>query len=191
MLQSAPANISNYVIAFCSEITPEPEPIYLLVEPFNGSTPNECYINVGKYIQANGGSVQYGWQIWEWSNIMIEAEFHAVWVSPNGQYKDVTPKDFGINKILFLPDPNRRYEEKQINNIRKALKNTQAIKDYIQSADRMFELLNEGDLANQHGAVGLTLSQATAIQDEQQNGQRAFLRILQEEGIKSKDLFSR
>lgn len=191
MLQNAPAEVTEQVLTFCEEIASESKPVYLSVEPLPYAIINECYTNVDRYIQAHGGTVQYGWQIWEWPKVMIEAEFHAVWVSPEGQYKDVTPKPRGINRVLFLPDHVRRYQGRQINNIRKALKDTQSIKDYIDSFDRMFSLMNEGDLAEQHGEVLLTPAQAIAIQEEQQTGQLAFLRILKEEGIDLKDVLAK
>ena len=75
-------------------------------------------------VEKNGGGFQYGWQIWEWPDVMIEAEFHAVWNSPQGILIDITPKQIDTHKILFLPDANRTYEGKQVNNFRQPLRQT-------------------------------------------------------------------
>lgn len=183
MLQTAPKTISEFVLKFCSEITSVFPPVYLQIESFSGAIPDECYENVEKYIKQYGGSIQYGWQIWEWPNVMIEAEFHAVWVSASGEYKEVTPKASGIDKVLFLPDPTRKYRGKQINNIRKALKEKQSIKDFIDSSNKLFELLNRGELADQYGLITMTPEMKVV----QTALQKAFLKILEEENIKIVD----
>jgi hypothetical protein len=52
---------------------------------------------------------------------MIEGEFHAVWVSPDGGFLDVTPKADGERQILFIPDPDRVYQRRHVENVRLAL----------------------------------------------------------------------
>lgn len=179
MFLTAPKNISKPVLKFCSEITPTPAPVYLQVETFSDAILDECYGNVEKYIEQHGGSIQYGWQIAEWPNIMIEFQFHAVWVSPSGGYKEIAPKSPDTDRILFLPDPDRKYQGKQINNIRKALKESQSIKDFIDSSNKFFELMNAGELADQHGEITMT----PEMQAVQTRKQAAFLKILEEENI--------
>lgn len=72
-----------HVREFCREISDGAEPVYLDT-PAAQEGVLDCFVNVEKRIAESGGSVQYGWRIWEWSNTMIEGEFHAVWVSPEG-----------------------------------------------------------------------------------------------------------
>ncbi len=132
--------------------------MYLDIEHIEGMKENECYWNVEKMIKERGGTIQYGWQIWEaLAGVMIEAEFHSVWVNPAGNYHDITPKSLpGFDRILFLPDPNRRYEGRQIDNVRVALRENPAIQAFIESAEKYFEVTNRGELADYHGELVLT-----------------------------------
>lgn len=38
-----------------------------------------------------GGRLITGWGIWQWDNILVEAEAHAIWESPDNQLIDITP----------------------------------------------------------------------------------------------------
>jgi len=108
---------------------------------------------VRNQIEAHGGSVCYGWQIWEWPNVLINAEFHAVWKDPSGSLVDITPKPPPIQRILFLPDPTREYDGRQVNNVRRPLRNDPAIKRFIKDCDREFEISNRGDRATQYDRI--------------------------------------
>jgi hypothetical protein len=61
-------------------------------------------------IDRDGGSYVNGWVIWQWANIMIEAEAHCVWQNPAGKLVDITPHSYNEHTILFVPDPNIKYE---------------------------------------------------------------------------------
>lgn len=51
-----------------------------------------CYDNVVNYVKVNGGSIQYCYLLWE-SKKHIVAEHHSIWLSPEGEYVDITPQD--------------------------------------------------------------------------------------------------
>jgi hypothetical protein len=93
-------------------------------------------------------------RLWEWPKVFIEAEFHAVWLSPDNQLVDVSPFPYS-KKILFLSDPNIEYTGKQINNIRQAITDDPLIHQFINVSNQIFEKQNEGDLAYQHGLVSM------------------------------------
>jgi len=143
------------IMALCERLVPDGKPLYLNVEAINGVIENECYKNVESIIKNKGGSIQYGWQIWETiPNLMAEAEFHAVWIDNNGTLHDVTPKSLpGMNQILFLPDPSRKYLDRQIDNVRIPLQDEILITQFIENAEKYFEATNRGDLADYHGYV--------------------------------------
>jgi hypothetical protein len=146
-----PNSTSDYVIRFCEKISNK-KPLYLDVELTNDSRVLNCYKNVKRTVKENGGTVQYGWQIWETlPGLMIEAEAHAIWVDPNGKYHDITPKPFGITRILFLPDAAITYKGKQINNIRMALTDEPLVLELIEVSNQYFERTNRGILAYYHG----------------------------------------
>src|SRR5437660_241975 len=106
----APREIREYVQEFCQEIAPQGEPIYLAVTPSDQDVLLDCLVNVERRIAESGGDIQYGWRIWEWVNTLIEAEFHAVWRSPDGNLIDVTPAPHDYKRVLFLPDNGTVYE---------------------------------------------------------------------------------
>lgn len=151
MIISTPQLISSEIRKFCKQITANAHPFYLKVEPAPESIKLECFPNVDNFISKNGGSVQYGWRIAEWSGVMMEAEFHAVWRSSDGSYRDVTP--FVENPILFLLDNARTYQGKQISNIRYALSNNPLIHEFIAVNNQIFEVTNQGNLAEKHGKI--------------------------------------
>ena len=84
---------------------------------------------------------------------MIEAEFHTIWKSPEGNFVDITPKPVYFDSILFLPDPKKEYGGRQINNIRKPLINSLLVRRFIDIHNRIFAELNKGNLANYHGEI--------------------------------------
>lgn len=162
MITTTPKTITKDIKEFCNRIVKGQPPIYLDINPDSEAEPLDCFINVKRKIDKEGGDVQYGWIIWEIPTIMVEAEFHAVWISPEKKLIDITPcsremdnKTIDIRRILFLIDPSIRYEGKQVNNIRQPLRDDCLIKEYITIADKFFEETNKGDSAYNHGLIEL------------------------------------
>ena len=86
---------------------------------------------------------------------MIEAEFHAVWVSAHGSWSDVIPRSDAEHEVLFVADPERVFEGRRVNNVRVASRDDPRIHEYICLADKQFEILAHGDQAFASGAVRL------------------------------------
>jgi hypothetical protein len=143
------------VRSFCEKIEPTQTPLFLSIHAEANAQFNDCFNIVKARIEKDGGEIQYGWQIWETPQIMIEAEFHAVWKSPTGMLLDITPKNLPTDKILFLPSEKTKYEGKQINSIRRPISASPLVREYIDLNDRIFEIINEGDLAYVTGAISL------------------------------------
>jgi hypothetical protein len=138
---TTPKRITPAIRKFCRTIDPTQTPVYVPVQPDRGAEPNMCFPVVNQKVQRDGGSIQHGWTIWEWPSFMLEAEFHAVWVTPDGTYLDVVPKVDGERRILFLPDSQRVWERKVVPNRRKALRCYNPILDeYLATAKEMDEL---------------------------------------------------
>lgn len=74
---------------------------------------NECFFNVFDQVNLAGGKAVFGWQIWYFPGLFIEAEQHCIWERPDGAWLDVTPKIDGENTILFVEDDNAKltYDE--------------------------------------------------------------------------------
>lgn len=79
------------------------------------SHPNEfspeihnCFFNTWVKMNYSGGGRQHGWMIAQDSTKeFIEAQFHAVWINPEGVLIDVTPRPDGEKRVMFVPDHSR------------------------------------------------------------------------------------
>lgn len=155
MFSGTPSALSAEVLDFCNTVCPGSSPRYLLVQPIEGATLLDCFPLVQRLIAQNGGTACYGWRIWEWPRVIIEAEFHAVWRDIGGVLRDHSPTTPPTDRILFLPDSVRRYEGRQVNNIRRNLARTTTVDDFFSCCDAMFEITNRGERAEMHGRVEL------------------------------------
>ena len=68
---------------------------------------------------------------------------------------DFTPNPYNTDNIVFLPDSTRIYKGQQVDNIRQALVNDPDVIRWLYLAKKRFEILNTGDLSNQHGRIEL------------------------------------
>jgi hypothetical protein len=165
MFTTTPEKITPEILEFCNRIS-EGTSIYLEVQSLPTSEAKECIRNVKNYISHNGGSIQYGYRIWTWGQIMVEAELHAVWVSPDGDFVDITPAD--EKTVLFLPDNSITYEGVRIDNIRSALINEPIVHDLIKVLNQIYEIrlkASESKNSNNH-AFALYLIAPLAHQQE-------------------------
>jgi hypothetical protein len=144
-----PSEIDSDVERIIQKINTGTRPIFLDVVPEPYARVVECFPAVEEKIRRDGGMQQIGWQIWK-SDILVEAEFHAVWCSPDGCFFDITPKQVLINRILFLPDPNATYRGCQVDNIRLNTTDNRLVDDFIKIAEAIFRLENKGERAMQH-----------------------------------------
>lgn len=146
-----PAELSQALTMLCQRIDPNgASPVYVDVRPLQGAPSKECFPIVDEYVLSHGGSSVIGWSLWELPTLFIEAEFHSIWQSPDGALLDIAPKVEPTDRILFLPDPARRYEGRQVNNVRMALRQDAVVIGFLQSCDEEFEFLNRGVRAGQH-----------------------------------------
>lgn len=155
IITRAPKQISGPILELARHLVPGESLTFLDIRPREDGIPNECFGTVERQVHDAGGSVQHGWAIWEWPNVMVEAEFHAVWRAPNGSLIDVTPRTDTETHILFLPDPNRKFEGNSIDNVRMPLRNDPRIHEFIKLAKQKYEILNRGDRATQFGVVAV------------------------------------
>jgi hypothetical protein len=146
---------SAYVRAFCESVVSGGEPQLLAVDAAPGAPENDCFKTVERRVADAGGTAAFGWAIWEWPGTYIEAEFHAVWRVPDGVLHDISPAPQNIAQRLFLIDPRRRYEGKQVKNIRHALTDHPAVRRFIAASDKLFAVMNRGPRADQHGALSI------------------------------------
>jgi hypothetical protein len=112
--ETTPAAISTAITDLCHRLVLGGVPQFVSVRPTERATKGECIDNVAQFIAHHAGQRVLGWCIWERPGICLNAEFHAVWQSPEGTMRDITPKPDGEDRILFLPDPRIVWQGKRI-----------------------------------------------------------------------------
>jgi len=85
----------------------------------------------------NGGQQVNGWAIWQWANVLVEAEAHSVWRSPEGELIDITPHVNGESQVLFLHDAGMVYSGQSIGNVRLALTGSPLVAELVDLGDRI------------------------------------------------------
>ena len=96
-----------------SEYELEEVPVH--AEPY--ATPLNCFMNVEEKVRRDGGKAHYGWLIHE-TNLLYEAERHAVWEDDEEELVDITPHESGKEQIRFVSDNKWIYVGKLVDNIR-------------------------------------------------------------------------
>lgn len=136
-----PPDINHMVREFCGLINAQSTPEYVRVASTDRSHPNDCFPNVKRQVALHGGSAVNGWSIWLWPNVMIEAECHCVWMSPENKMIDITPKS--DLRILFLPDSTVNYTGKIIPNRRYPCTDSLLVAEFIKLANEKDRILSE------------------------------------------------
>jgi hypothetical protein len=134
------------VQVFCKTISSF-SPILMAVAPRPDCEPLDCFFNVRRQVEKFGGEIRFGWSIWEWPRVYLEAEHHAVYDPGDGSpWVDVTPAPDRESYRLFLPDEAATYDFDRPglrrDNIRKAISADPAIKEYFALSEEKTRMLN-------------------------------------------------
>lgn len=138
---TTPVRIDAPVRRLIDTVTPGGHARYLRVQPEPGATVNGCFSNVHAKAARDGGRRLCGWQLWEWPGVLVEAEFHAVWLSPAGEMVEITPKPHGESTILFVPDARRAYRGEVVDNVRIALHEDQLVQHFIRVSRAIVQVI--------------------------------------------------
>lgn len=142
LLLPPPSTIDDDVKDFCSGISAD-APVYVPVEPEPDANPSYCFDNVAHQIEEYGGSVAYGWAIWQWPGAYLEAEHHGIWRNDRGQLIDITPGIDHRRRILFQPDQSATYDPSTFrNNILAAKKGNPLAFELVATMTDAARLLN-------------------------------------------------
>jgi hypothetical protein len=139
VMTRTPPAITDQILDLCREINPEKTPQYLRILPDRDCAPLDCFHNARRRVERDGGSIQFGWAIWEWPGVYIEAEHHAVYVPLGQPWVDLTPSATpGFSHRLFLADDAAIYNFKnegiRRDNHRRALRDDALIQDFFHVA---------------------------------------------------------
>ena len=99
MFTRTPTSLTTKILELCHELNPSGQPVFIRITPDPGAELNDCFATVQRKVSAEGGRIQFGWAIWEWPNVLAEAEHHAVYEPPAGlPWADLSP-------LLFKGSP--------------------------------------------------------------------------------------
>jgi hypothetical protein len=101
--ETTPTTIGPEIVALCESINADPPVIVPVCKDPNGLY-GFCNVGVLEKVKVDGGTIRFGWNIWEYPGVYLTAEFHAVWVDPVGNLVDITPKPDGETRIVFGGD---------------------------------------------------------------------------------------
>ncbi|MBU1276843.1 MAG: SEC-C domain-containing protein [Proteobacteria bacterium] len=140
---TTPTKITSKILELCRSITSDSAPSFVPVKTFQGSKIDECFYNVKDYVLKKGGRPLYGYTIWEWPNVLLEAEFHCIWESEQKELIDVSKKRGNEKKVLFLPDESKHFNfNSRIRepNIRLPLSTNSFVAEFIEIANTVDSL---------------------------------------------------
>lgn len=144
----APPEITDLEFQFMKEINPFIEKqgnetigySYILISSEASKfSQGYCQTNVAKKIAEAGGRALIGWRIWK-SPVLLEAEYHHLWVSPEGEIQEITPGNDTEEYILFVVDPNQEYNGYPVQNKRKILLDIPEVHKMIELQDKIYEI---------------------------------------------------
>jgi len=142
-----PSKTDKNVLAFSERLSPGQKPFFVDVRPENGFEPVQCFPNVAEKVRRSGGKIVYGWEISLEPKIHLEAQFHAVWQSPDGRFVDVTPQLIPQDPILFLIDDRRTYTGTLVPDERFSLGDVKLVSRYLDLVDERMSILQQMQLA--------------------------------------------
>lgn len=158
-----PDKTNENIKKLVSKLGIEIEPMILDIIPDADAEYGSCFVNVLNKVREEKGEIIYGWQFCEYP-YMIEAEFHAVWKSPNGQLIDITPSISNENQILFIIDKSRVFQGESIDNIRFNTTTNELVDDIIRVEEARFRFMNKGERKNILGELPLNEKEASIWQ---------------------------
>ena len=98
--------------------------------------PLNCFPNVDEKVKRDGGKAHYGWAIHQ-TDLLCEAERHAVWESPNEDLIDITPREFVTENTMFVSDNNFIYTGQLVDNVRVNITSNPVVDDFIKVCETL------------------------------------------------------
>lgn len=154
-----PQKITTTIEELAQELSRDGAAKYVRVEAQPGAKlDDDCFANVAQKMMRSGGGFQFGWAIWEWPNVLLEAEFWAVWVTPEGEWVDVSPRARG-ERLLFVADDTTRFAGKPIDSVTKPVIDHPLVAEYLALNERIWA---KTDAMTQAGATDMAICEAVA-----------------------------
>ncbi|MCK4843249.1 MAG: SEC-C domain-containing protein [Methylococcales bacterium] len=148
MITQTPLSITKELLEVINKVNSKSEPIFLNVTPANGAVKQECFGNVESYIKLYGGSIIYGWNVFVWPRVLVDLEFHAVWLSDDGEILDITPRSDEDRVVLFLPDDTLPYNGYMMPSLQFSLGKSPLVRDAIDAASVYNQVISDIHINN-------------------------------------------
>jgi hypothetical protein len=125
-----PNRINRRILFLLEKMSIDATPVFVYVKPEKWALVNECFPNVNRMVNENGGNMILGWALYE-SDILVEAMYHAIYKTPNNELIDITPNVCSFPKILFVEDRNSPYTGATRDNFRVNPSGNPLVDDFI------------------------------------------------------------
>jgi hypothetical protein len=146
-LQTTPEKITPEVLDFCKTLGPE-DPFYVKGVIPGWAKHQQCYANVLQAINRAGGKMILGWKIWEFPNMWLEAEHHAIWQHPDGPIADITPQLEGETVLLFCLGADQTYKGQNVSSVRCALREKETMEELWALSDLLKDITLQAKLTD-------------------------------------------
>ena len=94
------------IAEFCRVLNPDEQALQVDNIPESYAVYGVCDVNVAEKIRREGGEAVFGWDIFILGDVLVEAEWHVIWRSPEGLLVDITPRPIEGEGTYFLPQPD-------------------------------------------------------------------------------------
>jgi hypothetical protein len=146
MPTTTPKTLDHPTKTFCRSLNRDADAVFVDVEPTADAVSGECFYNVRQLSESKGGTLIYGWRVWSWPGVFIEAEHHAIWCQLDGALLDITPTPHGEKRILFVQDDSLTFDfdtHHRRDNVRHALNNDSVVKEYLKVSAEINALMEK------------------------------------------------
>jgi hypothetical protein len=137
-------------------------PFFVYVKPEKWALVNDCFPNVSRMVNENGGNMILGWALYE-SDILVEAMYHAIYKTLNNEFIDITPNIYAFPRILFVEDKNSLYTGATRDNFRVNPNANPLVDDFIHIYEAEHKIKNYKERAYTT-EIKLSKSEFTIIQ---------------------------
>jgi hypothetical protein len=140
---NSPKEETQFVKKLLEKINSEflPEQISLRIEEYSEKL--NCFNNVDRKVELDGGKVHYGWAIYQ-TNILCEAERHAVWENEDKELIDITPREVDFEQIMFVSDNDFEYKGQIIDNYRINITKNKVVDHFIKVCETLSDFYSLG-----------------------------------------------
>lgn len=144
---TSPKKENKFVKKLLEKINSEfiPELIPVRIEEY--SEPLNCFENVDRKIEIDGGKVHYGWAIYQ-TNLLCEAERHAVWENEKKELIDITPREIDFKQVMFVSDNDFEYKGQVIDNYRVNITSNKLVDHLIKVCENLNRFYSLGTREN-------------------------------------------